>query len=64
MPLSQPGRPKPVALMVTHLLDPTPTEIHVFSSFVAHMPVAVGTKDGRVWWVDRTDISLIQAKPD
>ena len=48
-----------VALGVTHLLDPLPTEIHVFSSLAAKMPVAVGTSDGRTWWVEGTAVRLI-----
>jgi hypothetical protein len=52
-------RPRVVALGITHLLDPLPTEIHVFSSLAAHMPVTVGTSDGRTWWVDGTAIRLI-----
>jgi hypothetical protein len=48
-----------VAIGITHLLDPLPTEIHVFSSLVAHIPVTVGTSDGRAWWVDGTAIRLI-----
>jgi hypothetical protein len=52
-------RREAVALGITHLLDPLPTEIHVFSSLAAHMPVAVGTNDGRAWWVDGTAIRLI-----
>jgi hypothetical protein len=52
-------RPQVVSLGVTHLLDPLPTEIHVFSSLAAHMPVTVGTSDGRAWWVDGTAIRLL-----
>lgn len=39
-------------LTITHLLDPTPTEIHVFSSLVAHLPVMVVTGRHRAWAVD------------
>ena len=59
MPLKPPKGPKPVALVITHLLDDVPTEIHVFSSYVAHMPVMVGTRDGRVWAVDRGLIAIV-----
>src|SRR5690606_35056146 len=44
------GENQPVGLMVTHLLDPIPTEIHVFSALAAQMPVYVGTR-GSVWEV-------------
>ncbi len=47
------------SLTVTHLLDRVPTEIHVFSSLAAHLPVTVGTRDGRIWWVDGTAIRLV-----
>ena len=44
-----------VALAITHLLDPVPTEIHVFSSLAAKKPVYVGTDDAagneRTWEV-------------
>lgn len=50
MPLSQPGRDRPVALTVTHLLDPIPTEIHVFSAMAARMTVYVGA-GGSMWEV-------------
>ena len=49
---------KPVMAFITHLLDPTPTEIHVYLSLWMKMPVAVATRDGRVWEVDGTRISL------
>lgn len=49
----------PAAVVITHLLDPVPTEIHVFSSLVARVPVLVGTKDGRVWGVAGSTIRLL-----
>lgn len=52
----------PAALGVTHLLDRVPTEIHVFSSLAARVPVIVGTRDGRTWSVDGSAISLIGKK--
>ena len=51
-----------VALLITHLLDPLPTEIHVFSSLAARLPVTVGTRDGRTWQVDGTRVRLIPEK--
>lgn len=50
---------KLAALGIMHLLDPVPTEVHVFTSLAARMPVTVGTNDGRTWWVDGTAIRLI-----
>ena len=46
-----------VALFVTHLLDPIPTEIHVFTSFASGVPVLVAA-GGRVFAVVRENISL------
>jgi hypothetical protein len=42
---------RPVGMVVTHLLDPVPTEIHVFTSLAARMPILVGA-GGRGWQVD------------
>ncbi|HEY0012724.1 MAG TPA: hypothetical protein VGB79_07705 [Allosphingosinicella sp.] len=46
---------RPVGMVVTHLLDPVPTEIHVFTSLAAGMPILVGA-GGRGWQVDRGSI--------
>lgn len=47
------GRKKPEALVVTHLLDPTPTEIHVFTTFAARLPLYVSTSSSdRIWVVE------------
>lgn len=55
------GPPNAVGLVVTHLLDPVPTEIHVFSSYVSKVPVYVATvKNRRMWEVDRTKIRLVK----
>lgn len=53
---------KPDALFITHLLDPHPTEIHVFTSLSAHYPVFVGTSDKEVWRVEGARISKIDPK--
>jgi hypothetical protein len=57
-----PAGAKPVGFMVSHLLDPVPTEIHVFASYNLRMPVFVGTPDKRVWEVQGSNISLSAAK--
>ena len=56
-----------MALMVTHLLDPTPTEIHVFMSRTIGLPIYVGTSISRsgspmqkVWQVDGDQITLVR----
>ncbi len=41
---------RPVAMTISHILDPTPTEIHVFSSFVAGMPIYVITTQNEYVW--------------
>jgi hypothetical protein len=56
MPRKPPGGHAPVGLFITHLLDPMPTEIHVFSSLVAGVPVYVGTSDRRIWAVSGATI--------
>jgi hypothetical protein len=46
--------PKAVGLFLSHVLDPRPTEIHVFLSLSMNRPVFVGTHDPkRVWVVER-----------
>jgi hypothetical protein len=60
---SPPGMPaggKPAAGVVTHLLDPVPTEIHVFSSLAARLPLFVSTtQNGRLWAVEGYRIRLV-----
>lgn len=59
---------KVAAMFVTHILDATPTEIHVFSAFTADTPIYVGTplsltedsKDFRVWAVTKDKITLTE----
>ena len=61
----QPSKPgmKPVASFITHLLDPTPTEIHVYLSLWMGQPLYVGTQsptgETRVWAVEGDHIRLI-----
>lgn len=46
------------SMMVSHLLDPTPTELHVFLSLSARLPVAVGTtSNNMLWMVEGTKIT-------
>ncbi len=62
--LATPALPKgakPMGMFVNHLLDATPTEIHVFTSLTARMPLFVGTPGGRVWQVAGPRITLIKA---
>jgi hypothetical protein len=63
MPLKNPEAvetAEPASIGTTHLLDPTPTEIHVFSAYAAGMPLFVATmKGGRLWKVENGSIGLL-----
>jgi hypothetical protein len=51
---------RPMGMMVTHLLDPQPTEIHVFISLNTDSPLYVGTTENRyLWKVSKGRISLV-----
>lgn len=51
---------RPVGMMVTHLLDPQPTEVHVFISLNSASPLYVGTTENRyLWKVEKGRISLV-----
>jgi hypothetical protein len=51
----------PVALVLTHLLDPVPTEIHVWSSLAMGKPIFVGTaRPQRIWSVEGDRIRLVR----
>lgn len=49
--VKEPQDAKTAAMVVTHLLDPVPTEIHVFTALASHHPVVVATPNGKTWWV-------------
>jgi hypothetical protein len=57
--MPRPG-PGAVGVVVSHLLDLTPTELHVFTSLAARLPVFVATADKRSWQVDGASITLMQ----
>jgi hypothetical protein len=60
MPLKSLGGDAVTALVVSHLLDPTPTEIHVFSSLAAHLPIFVLTTSNKAMWaVEGTRIRTV-----
>lgn len=51
---------KPVGMFLTHLLDPTPTEMHVVLSLQARMPVYVSTMEpAQTWIVDGPRIARV-----
>ena len=53
---------KIAAMSISHLLDPIPTEIHVFLSLSAGLPLAVGTAQNRqVWMVEGSRIRALGA---
>ncbi len=51
------------ALMVTHLLDPAPTEVHVFWSLWADKPLYVGTSAG-TWSIEQGHVRLVERSKD
>lgn len=51
-----------VAMLLTHTLDPTPTEIHVFMSLWAGKPIYVVTGPKRIWEVGGDGIRPIALK--
>lgn len=61
--LAMSAPPGAAAMFVTHLLDPVPTEIHVFTALSAGLPVAVGTDRGsRTWLVTGQSIRPIEPR--
>jgi hypothetical protein len=58
-PINGDGKTKPTSLVITHLLDPTPTEIHVFSSLSARKPLFVATTNDKIWSVEGNSIRLL-----
>jgi hypothetical protein len=57
MPARPPQGSTPSMLVVSHLLDPEPTELHVFTSLTSRLPVGVVTPDRRLWTVNGTAMS-------
>lgn len=55
--------PRAAGLMITHLLDPTPTEAHVFWSMWAKKSMYVATPpNGTIWVVEGNKIRLVERK--
>jgi hypothetical protein len=53
--------PESVALAISHLLDPIPTEVHVFWSLWANKPLYVSTPpNATVWAIEGGKIRLVQ----
>lgn len=52
--------PRASALIFSHLMDPTPTEVHVFWNLWGHKTMyVVTTDDGDVWELDKGRIRLV-----
>lgn len=51
--------PQAFGIAVNHLLDPIPTEIHVFTALSAQKPVVVMTPGERNWQIDGKSITLM-----
>ena len=51
-PRASKKRGTPVAMMITHLLDPVPTEIHAFAVHSVGLPMFVSTPDGALYSVE------------
>jgi hypothetical protein len=63
-PVAQDGR-TPAGLGLTHLLDPQPTEIHVFEQLALGVPLFVETtSNNAVWKVENGQIRRIKAGKD
>jgi hypothetical protein len=59
-----PGGGTPVALMVSHVLDPIPTEVHVFLSIWVGLPLYVATTNPmRAWRIEGGRIRLVDRMP-
>lgn len=52
-----PAGATPVGVVVNHLLDPAPTELHVLASYNMRMPLFVSTREGRMWKVEGAKIT-------
>lgn len=64
--LERPRGPKDmetVAMMITHLLDPVPTEVHVFWSRWARTPMFVATSLGN-WLIEEGSITLTDRREE
>lgn len=56
------GAGRPAALVISHLLDPVPTEIHVFSMFAAGLPIYVATTQNNLVWAVESERGRARAR--
>ena len=61
IPAPEGDRGEPAGFILTHLLDPTPTEIHVFLGRLHGQAVFVGTEAG-IWAVQGREIYFIEPR--
>lgn len=61
-PEDTPPSPDLVAYTLAHLLDNTPTEIHVFLSLQGGKPLYVATPDRRIWYIEEGRIRLLNRR--
>jgi hypothetical protein len=57
MPAPKKGQNAPM-FVITHLLDPAPTEIHAFTTIASGVPIMVATSDRNAWRVTGAGISF------
>ena len=63
MPIEGKKGDRPEAIGISHLLDRTPTEIHVFSSLAARLPIfVIIAKTGKLWSVEGNRIRIVSDK--
>lgn len=53
------GGATPVALVMSHVISPTPIEIHVFLSLQEGLPFMVSTTDGILWGIENGEITKL-----
>ena len=54
---------RPVMLVATHLMDPVPTEIHVFWNLWTGIPLDIlTTSNGTIWNISKGHISLVKRR--
>ena len=60
MPIEDEAGARPEAIGISHLLDKTPTEIHVFSALAARLPLfVIVTKTGKLWSVEGNRMMIL-----
>jgi nucleotide-binding universal stress UspA family protein len=59
-PKDMPPGAEPEAYTMSHLLDDTPTEIHVFLNLLYGKPLYVVTRDDRLWYIEGGKVSILK----